>query len=191
MSVKSLKSESEEYLILLVKEGDYTAFDELYNRHWSALYGMAYNILRDHSSSKDIVQDIFIWFWEHRDQWNLTSCKGYLLTAVRFKTANYIRANKARNEFYLGISQKDRAPIDESMLMEVRQLESLIHRITEELPERCREVFSMSRFEQLSNKEIAEKMNISEKTVEGHITAALKKMKEKLGKGNPILFFFF
>lgn len=191
MSVRSLKTESEENLLNLIKEGDYSAFDEIYSRHWSALYGMAYNILRDHSSSKDIVQDIFIWFWEHRDQWNLTSCKGYLLTAVRFKTANYIRANKARQEFYHGISMKNIAPIDEGVLMEVRQLESLIHKITQELPERCRQIFSMSRFEQLSNKEIAEKMNISEKTVEGHITTALKKLKEKLGKGNPILFFFF
>jgi RNA polymerase sigma-70 factor (family 1) len=190
MSVKSLKTESEEYLLILVKEGNYSAFDELYSRHWSALYGMAYNILRDHSNSKDIVQDIFIWFWEHRNQWNLSSCKGYLLTAVRFKTANYIRANKAREEFYHSISKKYVAPFDEEMLLEVRQLESLIHKITEELPERCREIFSMSRFEQLSNKEIAGKMNISEKTVEGHITTAIKKLKEKLGNGNPLLFFF-
>jgi DNA-directed RNA polymerase specialized sigma24 family protein len=133
MSVRSLKTESEESLLRLIKEGDYTAFDEIYSRHWSSLYGMAYNILRDHSSSKDIVQDIFIWFWEHRDQWNLTSCKGYLLTAVRFKTANYIRANKAREEFYHCISMKNIVP-DEGLLMEVCQLEALIHKITEELP---------------------------------------------------------
>jgi len=185
------KTDSESALLVKVKEGDYSAFDELYNRHWSALYGMAYNILRDHSSSKDIVQDIFIWFWEHRAQWNLTSCKGYLLTAVRFKTANYIRANKARNEFYEAFTRESVKAIDESILQEVRQLQSLIEKITYGLPERCREIFSMSRFEQLSNKEISEKLGISEKTVEGHITIALKKLRDRLGRGNVLMFLLF
>lgn len=191
MTVRNLKTEAEEVLLGLVKAGEYAAFDELYNRHWSALYGMAYNILRDHSSAKDIVQDIFTWFWEHREQWNLTSCRGYLLTAVRFKTANYIRANKAREEFYQGMAKLSLQPADESELLEVRQLEEMILNITSELPERCREIFSMSRFEHLSNKEIAQKLDISEKTVEGHITIALKKLREKLGKGNLLLFFFY
>ena len=184
------KVQSEGELLLMVKEGDYTAFDELYARHWSALYGMAYNILRDHDSSKDIVQDIFIWFWEHREYWILTSCKGYLLTAVRFKTANYIRANKAREEFYKVSFEQTVSAMDESLLMEAKELESFIREITDELPERCREIFSMSRFQQLSNKEIAEQLNISEKTVEGHITNALKKLRERLRKGSFILFLF-
>jgi RNA polymerase sigma-70 factor (ECF subfamily) len=190
MSVYHFKTETEEVLLGLIKTGNYAAFDELYNRHWSTLYGMAYNILRDHSSSKDIVQDIFVWFWEHREQWNLTSCKGYLLTAVRFKTANYIRASKARQEFYQFMPGQDNEFADQGMEFEARQLELLIQQITSELPERCQEIFRLSRFEYLPNKQIADKLGISEKTVEGHITAALKKLREKLGKRNFLLFLF-
>lgn len=191
MTTKELKKESEAILLSQIKDGNYAAFDELYNRHFNALYGMAYNILRDHQQSKDIIQDIFVWFWEHRAQWNLTSSKGYLLTAVKFKTANYFRENKVKDEFYRGLARQTMAAtIDQSILMEVRQLSDLIKDITAELPSRCREIFQLSRFDQLSNKEIAAKLQISEKTVEAQLTIALRRLKQKLGKGHLLLYFF-
>ena len=190
MAVNRFGVETEEVLLQLIKQGDYVAFDELYNRYFSLLYSSAYNLLRDHPQSKDIVQDIFVWFWEHRLQWNLTSCKGYLLTAVKFKTANYFRENKVKDEFYKVLAKQKMEVADQSIQMEVMQLNELILNITAELPERCRQAFMMSRFDQLSNKEIAAKLNITEKTVEAHITASLKKLKEKLGKGNMLLYFF-
>jgi len=190
MAVNRFGVETEEVLLQLIKQGDYVAFDELYNRYFSLLYSSAYNLLRDHPQSKDIVQDIFVWCWEHRLQWNLTSCKGYLLTAVKFKTANYFRENKVKDEFYKVLAKQKMEVADQSIQMEVMQLNELILNITAELPERCRQAFMMSRFDQLSNKEIAAKLNITEKTVEAHITASLKKLKEKLGKGNMLLYFF-
>ncbi|TCC97172.1 RNA polymerase sigma-70 factor [Pedobacter hiemivivus] len=189
MSVKLLKTESEEILLQMIKKGDYLAFEELYSRHFQTVYAMAYNILRDPQQSKDIVQDIFVWFWEHREQWNLTSCRGYLLTAVKFKTANYFRENKVKEVFFAGLSKQQMASEDNSVLMEVRQLNDLILSLTTELPERCQEIFRLSRFNQLSNREIAVKLGITEKTVEAHITSALKKLKEKLGKGHIFLYF--
>jgi len=184
------KTETEERLLLLIKQDDYSAFDELYNRHWNTLYGLAYNVLRDHEQSKDIVQDIFIWFWEHRAQWNLSSSLGYLLTAVKFKTANFIRANKVKADFFKSASERKIIEFDESVLLEAKELEALIHTITSELPDRCREVFSLSRFQHYSNKEIAAQMGISEKTVEMQITIALRKLRTKLGKGNVFMYFF-
>lgn len=191
MSVKLLKAESEEILLQMIKTGDYAAFEELYSRHFQTVYAMAYNILRDHQQSKDIVQDIFVWFWEHRAQWNLTSCRGYLLTAVKFKTANYFRENKVKEAFFVGLAKQQMASVDNSVLMEVQQLNDLILSLTAELPERCQEVFKLSRFDQLTNREIAGKLRITEKTVEAHITLALKKLKEKLGKGHIFFYFFF
>lgn len=191
MSVKLLKNESEEILLKLIKSGDYSAFDELYSRHFQTVYAMAYNILRDHQQSKDIVQDIFVWFWEHRAQWNLRSCRGYLLTAVKFKTANYFRKNKVKEAFFVGLAKQQMAFVDNSVLMEVRQLNDLILSLTAELPERCQEIFRLSRFDQLSNREIAVKLGITEKTVEAHITSGLKKLKDKLGKQYGFFIFLF
>lgn len=190
MALSRYGNESEKTLLQFVKQGNYLAFDELYNRYFNLLYASAYNLLRDHQQSKDIVQDIFVWFWEHRLQWDLTSCKGYLLTAVKFKTANYFRENKVKDDFYKALAKQKMEVVDQSIQMEVEQLNSLIRNITAELPERSRTVFMLSRFEQLSNKEIARKLDISEKTVEAHITASLKRLREKLGKNNMLLYFF-
>lgn len=180
---------SDQELLALIKDGDYAAFDEIYTRHADALYGAAYNVLRDQSSSKDIVQDVFTWFWQHRGQWQLSSCRGYLLTAVKFKVANYIRDNKVHKGFFTELSELEIGGEDEQLAYEVRQLSELIRQLADQLPGRCGEIFKLSRYEQLSNKEIAIKMGISEKTVENQMTIALKKLKDKLGPGHALLFF--
>lgn len=187
---RDLRKESEDVLLQLLKSGHYAAFEELYRRHWSPMYGMAYNILRDREASKDIVQDIFLWFWENREKVSLKSSRGYLMTAVRFKTVNYIRGNKARAEFYAYVAKDELSTQDHDTLLEVAELEAFINLIIADLPARCSEVFSLSRFHQLSNKEIAEQLHISEKTVEGHMTSAFKKLREKLGNSHFLLYLF-
>ncbi|TDQ06319.1 RNA polymerase sigma-70 factor [Pedobacter metabolipauper] len=176
-------------LLDLLKAGDYAAFNELYARHWSALYGSAYNVLRDRDSCMDIVQEVFVWFWEHRKKWELTSCKGYLLTAVKFKVANYIRNNKAKNSFFEKLATTQ-IQITDELAFEAQELMEFIKKFTNDLPDRCREIFHLSRFEQLSNKEIANKLGISEKTVENQITVALKKLRSRLGTNMMLIFFF-
>nr|WP_121271787.1 RNA polymerase sigma-70 factor [Pedobacter schmidteae] len=191
MTIIDLQHETEEKLLLQIRSGNYQAFQELYDRHFDMLYGVAYNILREHSEAEDIIQDIFIWFWEHRSQWQLTSCKGYLLTAVKFKTASYFRKNKSREDFYKKLALQTSAELDASIELEIRQLKTLIQQSTSELPARCRQIFTLSRFEHLNNKEIAEKMGISEKTVEAQITIAIRKLRKNLGKASYVLFFFY
>jgi len=189
MRISNYKTTDEETLLKEIKGGNMAAFEDLYSRHFNTMYGMAYNLLREHQQSKDIVQDIFVWFWEHRTDWNLVSAKGYLLTAVKFKIANYFRQNKVRNECYEKLRNQKIIFEKDDLHLEVKQLMELIKTFTRDLPERCREVFGLSRFEHLSNREIAAKLNISEKTVEAHITLALKKLKEKIGKGYFYMFF--
>lgn len=183
------KNLKEDELLALVQAGDYTAFNELYHRYWDILFGSAYNIFRDRDACMDILQDVFVWFWEHREQWKLTSCKGYLLTAVKFKVANYIRNNKVRESFFQQLEKLDTDADSAHLILEVAELKKLIKRFSEQLPDRCREIFQLSRYDDLSNKEIAVKLGISEKTVENQMTIALKKLKEKLGPGNLMSFF--
>lgn len=181
---------TDQELLTLIKTGDYTAFNEIYDRHADALYGSAYNILRDRDGCRDIIQDIFIWFWQNRFQLNINNCRAYLLTAVKFKTANYIRDNKIGKGFFAELSTIDVSGDDEANAIEVRELSDFIKSLADQLPGRYGEIFRLSRYQQLSNKEIALQMGISEKTVENQITIALKKLKEKLGPSSAFLFFF-
>ncbi len=172
---------TDQELLTLIKADDYVAFTEIYNRHADALYGSAYNILRDREGCKDIVQDLFIWFWQHREQWQLTSCRGYLLTAIKFKTANYIRDHKVHQGFFTELSGLELPDEDEATRLEVKELSGLIRSLADELPGKYGEIFRMSRYQHLSNKEIASQMGITEKTVENQMTIALKKLKAQLG----------
>lgn len=183
------KDQTEAELLTLVKQGSYAAFTEVYSRHWDVLFGSAYNILRDRDACMDLVQDIFVWFWENRQQWELSSSRGYLLTAVKFKTANYIRNARSRGIVIreLAVRETDH---NESQALEVKQLEAFIKNISDHLPDCCREIFQLSRYDYLSNKEIAVKLEISEKTVESQITIALKRLREKLRLSHMASLFF-
>ena len=161
---------------------DHAAFDEVYERYWSVLYRSAYNILRDQEACFDVVQEVFIWFWEHRKVIQVNSVKGYLLAAVKYKVANYIRNGKVRESFYDRIPKVDLDTEFPDELVELKELKEIINRFVMGLPERCQEVFNLSRNEHLSNKEIAARLGISEKTVENQINKALKRLKVNLNK---------
>ncbi|MCD0486701.1 RNA polymerase sigma-70 factor [Pedobacter sp. MC2016-14] len=190
--VVSYNDTEERDLLALVKTGDYSAFKTIYNKYWSILYASAYNVLRDKDSSMDIVQEIFIWFWEHRLNWTLTSCKGYLLTAVKFKVANYIRNDKVRSTFFDQLADLQEVVADDiNLMIEVAELRQFIDTFINDLPEKCREIFHLSRVGQLSNREIAEKLGISEKTVANQINTALNKLRKRLGSSNYLLLLLF
>lgn len=169
-------------LIKLVRSGDRLAFDELYNRHWQLTYTRAFNLLRDREDSLDVCQSVFLWLWENRQAVHIRSTlEGYLYTAVKYKIANLIRHGKVRESFFEEIKHTDTSAF-ESHDLEVKELKSLIHQLIDELPPKCREVFRLSRQDHLSHKEIAERLAISEKTVDDHITRALKKLRGPLNR---------
>ncbi|WP_436490652.1 RNA polymerase sigma-70 factor [Chitinophaga sp. ARDCPP14] len=165
-------------LITMLKRGDVTAFDLLYARHWSGMYQAAYYLLRDQGACMDIIQDIFAWLWEKREQLDIQAVPSYLRSAVRFKVANYIRSGKVREEFYTelaGLSLPETpGPQD---FMELSDLKSIIGQVIRSLPEKCREIFLLSRDGQLTNQQIADLLNISIKTVEAQKTIALKRIR--------------
>ncbi len=184
------KDIQDDELLFRIGNGDHIAYDEIYRRYWSTMFQSAYNLLREREVCMDIVQDVFIWLWEHRSNINVRSLKPYLLVAVKFKVANYIKKGKVRSSFFDEL-QRIGEPVElleESI--EVKQLLEIINYFIGQLPEKCREIFLMSRHEHLSNKEIAERLGISIKTVENQMTIALKKMKTSLGKISSIFLLF-
>lgn len=181
---------SDQQLQSLLNEGDELAFTEIYNRHWKFLYTAAYNVLRHKEDTLDICQSIFMWMWEnHRDITIKTSLRAYLYTAVKYKVANLIRQGKVRESFLEDVLGSE-IRADEKLELEIKELRHFISQLINELPDKCRDVFLLSRDEHLSHKQIAERLGISEKTVDDHITRALKKLRASLGKMATIFISF-
>ena len=180
MSVYSLYTDRD--LMEKLANGDQKAFSEIYSRNWEYMYKSAYSILKDPNASKDIVQDIFIWLWEHRSSVKIQTLKSYLKTAVKFKVVNYIRSGNIRQSFFeqmVEFSSDFSTPSHEELL-ELKQLKEIIQQAVGDLPSKCQEIFRLSREGYLSNREIADKLSISIKTVENQMTTAIRRVREAI-----------
>ena len=179
---------SEEELLDKLSGGDQKAFDEIYKRHWSSMYRAGRRILKDHDAVMDVLQEVFIWIWKNHEQLSIRSLKPYLHAAVKFKVANYIRDGKIRSSLFEEIENIEEPGALSENSLEVKELQQVIADFTKTLPEKCRQVFLMSRQDQLSNKEIAKELGISVKTVENQMTTALKKLRLSLARMFYFLF---
>ncbi|QNL49584.1 RNA polymerase sigma-70 factor [Olivibacter sp. SDN3] len=177
-------------LLKLIQIGDHQAFNEVYNRHWEMLYQFTYRMVQDRGLSMDILQEVFVWLWEHRQKLRVNVFKTYLSVAVRYKVANYIRHNKVKVLAFKDITYKTTNYTSFTDMLDLKELQYIIQQFTDSLPNRCGEIFHLSRNEFLTNQEIAKKLDISEKTVENQITIALKKLRVHLANNNHLLFFF-
>lgn len=170
---------SDKELISSISRGDKDAFNVLYRRHWADLYKFAFFILRDKDACKDIIQDVFIWVWEHRERLEMQSPKSYLKSAVKYKIANYIRTGNIRSSFFEETAQVAVAEsIPEAVeITELKELTHIIQLSVSNLPVKCQRIFRLSREENLSNREIARQLGISVKTVENQITIAIHRLR--------------
>jgi len=188
--MNSLRSLSDAELTDLLRSGDRAAFTQIYERYWKLLLRSAFQATGDREESMDICQTLFLWLWENHTTLHIaTSLKGYLLTAVKYKIANLIRQGKYQVTSIDSLQEAD-APLYAEMAIEIKELKNLIDQLINELPERCREVFLLSRDEQLSHRQIADQLGVSERTVDAHISTALRKLKEPLGRLASIFLLF-
>lgn len=163
-------------LELLSKRNKY-AFKELYSRYWDRLYLQARNILMDKNACEDVVQEVFIDLWEKKSYDQIRNFSAWIYQAVRYKTLMVLRKNNISDrhlEIFKSLTIHYQKPIQEFRL---KELEKEIVSQMANLPPRCREVFYKSRFENLENQEIADQLNISKRTVETHISHALRYLK--------------
>ena len=150
----------------------------LFKEHFEPLCRMATKYIYDFEASKDIVHEVFVAFWQKFDSLPAdTQYKSYLYTSVRNKSFNYLRDSKK----HLNIvdAEQEKAP-DTDQFMEVKELAAEIDYALNLLPEKCREVFELSRFENMKYGQIATHLNISIKTVEGQMSKALRILREHL-----------
>lgn len=174
---------NDQELIALLKTDKKKAIEQLYERYWKSLYLSAFSIIKDAAQSEDIVQDILLQLWLKKDTTEVSSLKAYLFTAVRYRVLSYIRSAGYRKVF-ISDDELERLAGKEEMKDSLNEndINDLLEIGISELPERCREIFILSRKQYLSNKEIAAQMGISVKTVENQMTIALRLLRRNLGE---------
>lgn len=164
---------------------DQKSFEELFRSFFPPLMVFAKKILVDEDDAREVVHLVFISVWEKRQEIDLsTSLKSYLFTSVHNRSLNVIRDRKKFSSAQVPDVAGD---WDVSSVIESMELEEKIMEVIGSLPEKCREVFELNRFEGLKYSEIAERLKISPKTVENQMSKALKILREKLSKYLAIL----
>lgn len=180
---------TDEELVQNIKAGNKEALTVLYDRFCRQLLAFSYNLFKDRELCEEIVQDVFIDFWNRRSELQIkVSLQSYLYASVRYKIFAEFRKDKAiRVELYDDINSRMQYATPETRMIH-EELEQQVKLIIESLPDKCKLVYTMSRNEDLSHKEIAELLGISTRTVETHITNALKVLRDSLGHALTIEF---
>ena len=156
----------------------------LFRSHFAGLCYFAQKYVKDYESAKEIVQDAFISMWEKRETIDMgRPVKSYLTMVIHNKCTNYLRDNRKFDQYILDIENLLDVPEYESSdILVADELKIKIDAAISELPEKCREIFVMNRYENLKYKEIADKLQISVKTVETQMSKALQHMRIKLAE---------
>ena len=162
-------------------------FEKIYNRFFNFFYQVASQFLRQEEDAKGVAQEAFIRLWENNVYMQSEKeIKNYLFIVVRNRCLNLLREKRNRlretsapDYFVVSINYRLLNETGEDILL-YRELSEKIQAAISRLTPQCREIFTMSRFEDMSNKKIAQKLNISVKAVEANMTRALKKLREEL-----------
>ncbi|WP_316789350.1 RNA polymerase sigma-70 factor [Pedobacter frigoris] len=173
---------SENELIELVKSRDEIAFREIYERYWNVLYFHVFKMLKDEEEAKDLIQELFSTLWLNPNQiHSSTNLSGFLYVSARNRVLNLIQHNKVKNQYLTSLAHF--ADASSNVTLEQLDEQDLLNALEKEisaLPAKMKQVFELSRKQNLSYKEIAAELNISEKTVKKQISNALKIIKNKL-----------
>lgn len=180
LSPLSLYTEKE--LLSLFTRSDDAAFTEIYNRYWNKLFSVAANKLNNPAEAEEIVQDIFLDLWKRRMEFHITaSLNAYLATAVKYKVINILTKRNQQLCFSKQVViNSSCADISTEQWLNFEELKERLGKLVAALPEKCRFVFQLSRNKGLSQKEIASQLGVSEKTVEAHLSKAIRTLRTQL-----------
>jgi RNA polymerase sigma-19 factor, ECF subfamily len=177
----------------LLAKRDEPAFEQVFKTHFKNLHAYAYTILKDGTEAEEIVQQVFCKLWEKAGYLSITgSVTAYLYRAVHNESLNRIKHLKVRSshQMHVAYSMKNQSDNASKKVVEA-ELQKKISEAMNELPEQCRTIFQMSRFEEMKYREIADRLDISVKTVENQMGKALKLMRTKLVDFLPLLILLF
>ena len=179
-------------LLVTLQAGDITAFEMIFKTYYQPLCNYAYSFVHDRDEAEEIVQTTFLSVWEEKHNLAIhTGVKPYLYAMVRNAALNVLKHEKIKQQHAtveLAVAERSTESVTRTVI--ASELEDHIYKALNKLPEQCRLVFKLSRFEELKYAEIAEQLNISVKTVENQMGKALKIMREQLKDYLPLLMVF-
>ncbi|TCC96854.1 RNA polymerase sigma factor [Pedobacter psychroterrae] len=183
---------SDAELLILLRSGDESAFTEIYTRFSAVLYLHARHMLHNRDDARDVIQEVFTSIWNRRLDLDLTtSLNGYLYRSVRNKVLNLIRTEKRDSVYLTEIGEAlERGEYSTDEQVNYNELKRLIELEVSLLPARMREVFELSRNQQLSHAEIAALLDISDLTVKKQINKAIHILRERLDIPATLLFLY-
>jgi RNA polymerase sigma-70 factor, ECF subfamily len=183
---------SEKEVLQTIQSGNESAFEMIFKAYYQPLCRYAYSFLEDKEEAEEVVQSAFITVWEKRKSLDIqTSLKSYLYRMVRNSCLNVIKHEKVKQQHVaheLAVTEVSYESVSQKVY--ATELEIKISEAMKALPEQCRLVFQLSRFEELKYQEIADQLKISVKTVENHMGKALKIMREQLKEYLPLFLLF-
>ena len=186
--LKNMEHIRDKELILALKQGDIRAYEDLFRCRYDYFLRFAKRILKDDSVSEDILQNVFLKVWENRQNLDETmSIHNYLFVLVKNQIFSYLRSKKN----FLDIAGEDDFVFHSYMvdeIVEANEMDGILVGIIDSFPPQRKTIFKLSRFDQLPDKLIAEKMKLSVRTVEKHIQLALRDIRCSMNKVVAMLF---
>ena len=175
----------------IIKNDDQQAFEQLFHQYYDVLCGFATRLLMDKTQAEEAVADVFVRIWDRRKEMKVNgSPKSFLFTCVRNQSIDRIRKRSNQrfdfDAFDLELKNEDYTP---EQVMQFEELSEKVQRGIDGLPEQCRKIFLMSREEQFTYQEIADKLGLSLKTVKTQMYRAVKKLRAGLGENEGMVLF--
>lgn len=170
---------------------EHSSFEVLFKSNFKRLYAYALTLLRDDSHAEEIVQNVFYKIWEKKGKIDIqTSVTAYLYRSVYNDCLNYLKHRKVKAAYALHTSLSQKSESDNATSkVQLSELQQKLDAALYDLPEQCRTIFQMSRFEDLKYQEIAARLGISVKTVENQMGKALRILRTKLADYLPVFIF--
>jgi RNA polymerase sigma-70 factor (family 1) len=167
-------------LTQLLRKGDEPAFTHIYNHYWDKLYYIAHKLLKDADAAEEIVQEVFLTLWKKKDALIIQNINHYLGAMTRYAVYRHLSKEKQfktkeNTLAHLNAAAITELDVDNKILLEI------ITDLSNKLPEKCRLVFQYNKLQDMSMADVAEQLNISQKTAEAHLTKALRIIRSNMG----------
>jgi len=180
---------ADDQLAVRLTHRDEVAFEQVFKTHYKNLYAYALTMLKNEADAEEMVQQVFFKLCERSEHLSFSGpIAAYLYRAVHNESLNFLKHQKVKagHQLHVAYSMKNKTEHGQGKMMG-KELENKFREALDALPEQCRTVFQLSRFEDMKYKEIADKLDISIKTVENHMGKALKLLRTKLVDFLPLL----